>query len=34
MLEAKYIWNAAEVSILQQKSENFCKIWVVDTGYL
>ena len=33
MLEAKYVWNAA-VSILQQKSENFCKIWVVDTGYL
>ena len=34
MLEPnKYIWNATKISILQQKFEHFCKIWVVDTGY-
>ena len=32
MLEAKYIWNATKISILQQKFEIFCKIWVVDAG--
>ena len=34
MLEAKYIWNPTKISMLQQKFENFCKIWVVDAGYL
>ena len=34
MLEAKHIWNATEISILRQKFESFCKIWVVDAGYL
>ena len=29
MLEAKYIWNE-----MQQKFENFCKIFVVDAAYL
>ena len=34
MLEAKYTWNATKISILQQKFENFCKIWVADAEYL
>ena len=33
LVEAKYIWNATKISILQQKFENFCKIWVVDAGH-
>ena len=33
MLEEKCIWNATIISILQQKFENFCKLWVVDSGY-
>ena len=33
MLEEKCIWNATKISILQQKFENFCKIWVVDAGH-
>ena len=34
MLEAKYIWNAKKIAILQQEFENFCIIWVVDAGCL
>ena len=34
MLEAKYTWNATKISILQQKFENFFKIWVADAEYL
>ena len=34
MLEAKYIWNPTKISVLQQKFENFGKIWVVNAGYL
>ena len=33
MLEAKYTY-ATKISILQQKFENFCKIWVADAEYL
>ena len=34
MLEVKDIWDATKISILQQKFENFFKIWVVDAGHL
>ena len=34
MLEAKDHFIFSESSILQQKFENVCKIWVVDAGYL
>ena len=34
MLEAKNHLSFSEISILQQKFENFCKIWAVDAGYL
>ena len=34
VLEAKYTRNATKILILQQKFENFCKIWAVDAAHL
>ena len=34
MLDAKDRLIFSQISILQQKFENVCKVWVVDAGYL